>query len=421
MPEPGRRPPSRRPGFRKGLLLLALLAVLSLMVLLPAATANEECPPGCTACSSSTSCDTCDVDFIKNPHDAANPCVGQCPPSHPTILIDDLGAEECASEEIPACSRMVFENSSYTCLECNPGFLIYELACVSSCPMGFFADGVTCSPCMQDCSTCSNSASCDSCSGNLFLHNGTCTPNCPAGTYEDDIAGACTDCETDCAACTSATECTACEDGAFLDGHACVPSCPGGTFGDITNNTCTVCDDNCDACTSATECTACEPAFFMHQNRCECLSCPPGDILSGSTCVGSCPAGSFLPTGKDECQPCIDNCAKCAAGTGICTACEPGFLGDYAAGECYSTCPGDFLTDDLAKTCTPCAAACSSCAGTVDTCTGCRDPAHRLRLHTGECVAACDSGEVEVPGTGDQAGTSRSGDIDMSTFGNIID
>ncbi|KAI5695615.1 hypothetical protein M8J75_000867 [Diaphorina citri] len=67
---------------------------------------------------------------------------------------------------------------------------------------------------------------CVECGPGYFLYDGKCTVKCPVGTYQDPIQNLCLDCHYSCKRCTGSTndQCTLCYPDATLHRSLCVPS-----------------------------------------------------------------------------------------------------------------------------------------------------------------------------------------------------
>lgn len=98
--------------------------------------------------------------------------------------------------------------------------------------------------CDYPCASCSAStpSTCTSClaaTPALYLQNNACVTTCNEGKLP--LSGTCVDCNSQCVTCAvSQDRCTKCgkTNFEFLSGTTCVNSCPDGTFGNIVTNTC---------------------------------------------------------------------------------------------------------------------------------------------------------------------------------------
>lgn len=100
------------------------------------------------------------------------------------------------------------------------------------------------------CTICTAGHLCYSCSGGQFAYGSACVSTCPAGTYpsspyckrkslfseKSDLILACTNYNANCWTC-DATSCLTCASGAgYGYGSSCVSSCPAGTY--LSGGTC---------------------------------------------------------------------------------------------------------------------------------------------------------------------------------------
>lgn len=109
-----------------------------------------------------------------------------------------------------------------------------------------------------------------------------------------------------------------------------------------------------------------------------------------SSCLPSCPAGYYANAQSRTCLPCDSSCDYCRDEPHICTGCvstpaNPKYY-DQSTSTCVSSCPsGTFLSVD---TCYLCAAACATCENSNTTCTSCTNPAYYLN-ELAQCGATC--------------------------------
>jgi hypothetical protein len=95
--------------------------------------------------------------------------------------------------------------------------------------------------------------------------NGACISSCPVGTYAD--AGQCNSCSSGCMNCTINT-CTTCINGSYLFNNSCYSDCNliSNQY-DSIGTTCVLCPSGCDRC-SSTNCTACLSDYTLSSNQC---------------------------------------------------------------------------------------------------------------------------------------------------------
>ena len=73
-----------------------------------------------------------------------------------------------------------------TCTECKPGFFYTEALtlCSASCPLGYYADGTNCQPCMAQCESCSSASECSTCPLSKLSQNKDCVDSCGDGFHQ---------------------------------------------------------------------------------------------------------------------------------------------------------------------------------------------------------------------------------------------
>ncbi|KCV71545.1 serine/threonine protein kinase [Fonticula alba] len=288
------------------------------------------------------------------------------------------------------------------CASCPSGHLLQAGVCVTACGpgLGISADGRQCVACAASCSACLGPASsqCSACAGNRYLPGG--------------VPGTCRSCDAACSGCTgpTASQCTACATGWLrAPSGECVRTCPEGTGVSVPGSSqCKACADaGCLSCVTAQSgaiCRACRLGLQIDPTgkqclQChgtcatcdgngmdDCLTCAPGLWMHGSSCVASCPEGTFPEEGA--CSHCSGRCATCS-----------GPLSTHCL-----TCPTDWVLQadgtclpDPCPTCGDCADIdCQSCSPTnPGVCLICG--AGQLLLPDGTCVAACPSGMYMAP------------------------
>lgn len=154
--------------------------------------------------------------------------------------------------------------------------------------------------CNYPCKTCesTNKSTCNSClivTPALYLQSNACVTVCDEGKYP--LNGVCENCNSTCVACatTNKDTCTKCGHTGFeyLSGTTCVGTCPDGTFGNTVSNTC----DSCDSTTAK-----CQTCSGISTNCLSCVTSPNKFILYGTSCVSTCPSGeSVYDSTTDEC------------------------------------------------------------------------------------------------------------------------
>lgn len=116
-------------------------------------------------------------------------------------------------------------------------------------------------------------------------------------------------CSLPCRTCLSPTQCIDCYTTIswipkiYLRSSAktCVTQCVEGEY--LSTGTCLSCSNACLTCLIY-------GSGFTDGDGAHCLTCPPNKLLSGTTCVGSCPTGSYASVNL-VCQSCMPNCLTC--------------------------------------------------------------------------------------------------------------
>lgn len=119
------------------------------------------------------------------------------------------------------------------------------------CISGYFDNGVlNCTPCVSPCSTCvgGTTLNCTACITGYTLIGSSCMPQivcanyywdgvcvntCPNTTFYG--ANICSPCINNCLTCTSNTVCTSCKTNFYLSSSGCIGVCPIGTYSNTTN------------------------------------------------------------------------------------------------------------------------------------------------------------------------------------------
>ena len=192
------------------------------------------CPAECAACSSSTTCSSCDSDYFAG-GSAASGC-GECP----------ANCLSCSSTAAcTVCNNPYVLDSNSSCALCT---VSNALSCsgtstASACQGGYYLSDGSCKSCLLNCASCTSAFDCSSCGTGYYLNSSilTCNP-CPTG----------------CASCNqfTPTQCTACSDNYQLSGTSC------------SAITCTL--PNCLVCSTATTCQRCQ--LFYYWNGTNCVS-----------------------------------------------------------------------------------------------------------------------------------------------------
>ncbi|XP_006901390.1 PREDICTED: proprotein convertase subtilisin/kexin type 6 isoform X2 [Elephantulus edwardii] len=234
--------------------------------------------------------------------------------------------EEYAGLCHPECGDKGCEGpSADQCLSCvhfSLGNSKIGRKCVSTCPLGYFGDTLArrCRRCYKGCESCSGRAptQCLSCRHGFFHHQekGACMSSCPMGFYADQSQKNCLKCHPSCKKCLDEPEkCTVCKEGFSLARGSCIPDCEPGTYFDSELIRCGQCHPTCQTCVGPgkEECIHCANTFHFHDWR----------------CVSTCGEGFYpeqmpgLP--HKVCRRCDENCLSCEGSSRNCSKCQPGF------------------------------------------------------------------------------------------------
>jgi len=179
-------------------------------------------------------------------------------------------------------------------------------------------------------------------------------------------------------------------------GSVCVASCPVNTY--MSNGECISCPDGQVSVSGSTSINACQcPAGKFGLNGSGvCTSCGPNQTSPQGTqdqsgCILSCPAGSYA--NGTSCTPCPYGTSPVGSVSVTACACPPGqFL---SGGTCISQCPPGMYGDGVTKSCTTCPGTQTSPAGTVGI-TGCTCPDGSGGVNgSGTCVP-CIGGQTST-------------------------
>ena len=198
--------------------------------------------------------------------------------------------------------------------------------CVATCPAGYWGYSTTntCQPCYS--SGTGPDYTCATCSGgsgypvhqlqywNLPLQQCTCLGTCPGGYYPDTSTLTCETCfqsstslaiPNSCATCTgpSSNQCLTCLSTAYWDPltSSCIKPCSAGYYANTLTQKCAKCFQAASSTSSPRSCLTCSGGLSTN-----CLTCNSGEYLlpSTSTCVSSCPSGTYPRTDINWCGNC---------------------------------------------------------------------------------------------------------------------
>ena len=212
--------------------------------------------------------------------------------------------------------------------------------------------------CTHTCRSCSDMTTCTSCYPNAILSSiGTC--ECLQGFYwnevspcpSDDVSTClkCLNCHPSCKSCWGplSTQCDLCREPEVLNQGSCLPACPAGLLtdeSDLSNRTCV---------------GSCPASSFLLQQQ--------------EACISDCQNGSFAHMFNDysnmTCGTCSPQCVECRGTSTNCTVCA---LGKWLwHGTCYESCPNQSYPLVDGASCGDCASNCQTCSVKSGNCSKC--------------------------------------------------
>ncbi|XP_020556399.1 proprotein convertase subtilisin/kexin type 6 isoform X4 [Oryzias latipes] len=192
----------------------------------------------------------------------------------------------------------------------------------------------------------------------------TCVLQCPRGTYKNETSRLCRRCFRGCETCDgqSARDCLSCRRGLYLNllTSSCLDTCPPGTFPDESQRRCVECHASCMECV---------------QHPDVCTACHHGYSLAGMACVPECGGGTFFHVEELRCRSCHSSCRTCSGpGAEQCLRCAEGYL--QQEWGCVQVCSPGFYAGEAAglphQICTRCEENCLSCSGPRSSCSKCK-------------------------------------------------
>ena len=349
-----------------------------------------QCDISCSVCTGTgnTQCSACNLGYFIQPAPAATTCSSSCPVG----FWKDIDNRSCAPCNA-ACAVCTGPDKTQ-CSECNSGYFLQPsgTGCLDSCPSpGYWQDTTNhvCATCNTACSVCTGSSDtqCSACKSGFFLQPEpdatTCSSSCPLGFWEDTTNHICVPCNVACVLCSDGThtQCTACSPGYFLQpspSTVCLNACPDGYWGNSGSNSCDTCNAACAICTgpSDTQCSACNSGYFLQP--------------SSTTCLDSCPIGYWGNTTSNTCMECDIACSNCTNATNTaCSACNTGYFLQPSSTTCLSSCPNGSFPNSTGNLCLTCDISCALCSGPANTeCSAC-NPGFFLQPSSTICLETC--------------------------------
>ena len=173
--------------------------------------------------------------------------------------------------------------------------------------------------CDASCTTCSGALStqCLSCAGSLYLNtaSNSCLSTCPNGTYKNTTTHICTSCHSSCTTCSAgtSTDCLTCTVPLYYQTSTkqCVSTCNNGQYPAPTPTPlCTACYSSCTTCSggASNQCLSCSGTLYLNTGT--------------STCLSTCPNGTYKNTSNNVCTACDPTCTTCSGGgASLCLSC----------------------------------------------------------------------------------------------------
>lgn len=191
------------------------------------------------------------VDFFSQP--VAETKKAELPGTNFADILGTVTANPLASQtsEADPCDsncagRGCWGEGEFQCQVCGNNQTLRNGECVDSCDgdnpvpsyFKYDQDPDFCLPCHFSCGTCSGTTptDCLTCASNKVLRSdGTCALGCPSAEYKN--GGVCAECHDTCAECDgpNANDCTKCYTDRALFQSTCVTTCPAGTFKSVVN------------------------------------------------------------------------------------------------------------------------------------------------------------------------------------------
>ena len=279
-------------------------------------------------------------------------CVGQCPGG---TFVLGLDKQQTCLPCHSSCQQC-YGPESYHCLKCHPGQHYYpdQSQCVDTCPPATTDHDGACVHCPKHCELCRSPEQCTACDETTVLSGGECVARCGPQSYHDIALGHCEPCHPTCHTCTGSadTQCGTCKPDFIYFERRCVPHCPEtGYTRSRDGKECITCPTGCDACTGhvgqcgncsqgwimtsdgqclQSDSSHCQPGLYHSSGTClachrqcktcsgprdtDCTSCYPDHRQYLSTCVQTCPHGTYVASHSNLCIPCPHSCSKCDAG-----------------------------------------------------------------------------------------------------------
>ena len=336
----------------------------------PDTTDTREAAPGTAAPCHAECRDTCSGPGPQ--HCAAcrhvshnQTCVAACPPgswAHPL-------------EPRPTCRPChatcltCYAEAGDQCASCPPGrFLLPDQStCVTACPPGHVASPSTgrCAACPRHCLACTDPDTCTACDEATLLSRGACLARCGPGAFLDPATRQCAACHPTCGSCVGPadTECDVCKKDLIYFERRCVSYCPAGYTLSRARAECVACPLGCDTCP---------------ETAASCTNCTAGWAAAGEECraPGSAACQPGLYRGRGACLACHASCRTCSGGGAeACTSCYPDYKQHRTT--CLLTCPAGTFPAPHGNQCVSCPHACATCNATQ--CLSCR-PRYHLKV-----------------------------------------
>ncbi|KAL4463539.1 hypothetical protein ABPG72_010881 [Tetrahymena utriculariae] len=198
------------------------------------------CDSKCYTCTDSQTCQSCNNSYYFVA--GQNKCVDQAGCNNLGLFTK---ANQCVLCESPCATCLTTYNTCTSCLSGQPYIYLQGNSCQAKCNASFYSDGGNkCQQCDGLCTTCTGqSRNCQSCISTAGFYQNKCFSTCPSNVPLN-IDGNCTPCPNNCATCSSLDVCQTCVGSNLLFKNQCIASCPVNYQPDSTATKCVLQDIN---------------------------------------------------------------------------------------------------------------------------------------------------------------------------------
>ncbi|KAL4429269.1 hypothetical protein ABPG74_013575 [Tetrahymena malaccensis] len=196
------------------------------------------CDSKCYTCTDSQTCQSCNNNYYFVA--GQNKCVDQAGCNNLGLFTK---ANQCVQCESPCATCQTTYNTCTSCLAGQPNIYLQGTQCQAKCNASYYSDGGNkCQQCDGLCTTCTGSSrNCQSCISTAGFYLNKCFSTCPSNVPLN-IDGNCTPCPNNCATCSSLDVCQTCVGSNLLFKNQCIASCPINYQPDTTATKCVLQD-----------------------------------------------------------------------------------------------------------------------------------------------------------------------------------